>query len=285
MALTIAKILVPVDFSEISLSALDYAGGIAKITGAQIILLHVMERYESNEGAGNTFDYREIIELGIGEKIEEVQQSNVNLKGVKVVTKVTTGKIHTSINEVALKEKADLIVMGTSGSTSITQVSRRFLGSNAYRALEDAPCPILTISKSKRNIHFKDIVLPIDSSKETVEKVDLAIEWARIFESRIHIVAVMAFMDELSVDVKNMIHKVEDVSRRVQDAGVPFEAKLIRQQSIASAILEYADHHNADMIMIVSSHSSVLSDIVFRNDARIIVMDSPIPVLSINLDK
>jgi len=64
MALALKKILVPIDFSEISLSALDYAAYIANNTGAEILILHVFESFEQNSKIDQVFDYTELIEKG-----------------------------------------------------------------------------------------------------------------------------------------------------------------------------------------------------------------------------
>src|SRR5258706_9614197 len=93
-AVTVKKILVPTDFSEISLHALDYAARIAKSENAEIVLLHVFESYNENTMLDMRVDFSEIIERGIESKFKEIQESHPNLAGVPIQPKVVHGKIH-----------------------------------------------------------------------------------------------------------------------------------------------------------------------------------------------
>src|SRR5579862_6164438 len=116
MSLTLKKILVPIDFSEISLTALDYAAYIAKNTNAEILILHVFESFEQNVKIDQVFDYSEVIEKGIQSKLNELKVERTNLWGVNIKTKVIQGKIHKEIDHIATQENAGLIVMGTHGA-------------------------------------------------------------------------------------------------------------------------------------------------------------------------
>lgn len=285
MKLSIKKILVPVDFSDISLNALDYAATIARVSGAEIILLHVVESYSFNTKMKQAIALNDILEKGINDKIEEIKQTSKHLAGVKVKSKVISGKIHDQIQKIAKQVNADMIVMGTHGASGVTNLGKYILGSNAYRTITNSPCPVLTIRESKNNIHFKDIVLPLDNSRETRQKVGMAIEWAKLFESTIHVVAVTAFFQELLVEIKDMKKLVEEVNTMIEKAGVPYTSKLIREKAISDSVISYAQRANADLIFIVNKKGSALSDIVVGSTARNIVSESPIPVLTINFKK
>ncbi len=285
MKLSIKKILVPVDFSDISLNALDYAATIARVSGAEIILLHVVESYSFNTKMKQSIALNDILEKGINDKIEEIKQTSKHLAGVKMKSKVISGKIHDQIQKVATQTNADMIVMGTHGASGVTNLGKYILGSNAYRTITNSPCPVLTIREPKNNIHFKDIVLPLDNSKETRQKVGMAIEWAKLFESTIHVVAVTAFFQELLVEIKDMKKLVEEVNVMIEKAGVPYTSKLIREKAISDSVISYSKRANADLIFIVNKKGSALSDIVVGSTARNIVSESPVPVLTINFKK
>ena len=280
MKLSIKKILVPTDFSEISLNALDYAGYIAKVVNAEVVLLHVYESYEQNTKLKLAFDFSEIIEKGINDKMEEIKRDNKNISGVKITTHVKTGKIHQVIEEVSKKEKVDLIVMGTHGASGLSDLSKFFLGSNAYRTINNVHTPVITIRKSKKNIRFKDIILPIDTSKETMQKVETAIEWAKVFEGTIHLLGLTAFFDELVVQVKDLKKTMEEVQEKLEAAGVPYVSKMIRHQALSESVLSHAKKVNADLIFMMADQGNAFSEMILRSSSQNIVNDSPIPVLS-----
>ena len=283
MKLPLKKLLVPIDFSAISLHALEYSAGIAKTTGAEITLLHVYDAPELPKNSA--FNISDLIERGINEKINEVKAKDKNLYGVTLKTKVVSGKIHERIEEVAKELKADMIVMGTHGSSGLRKIGKLLLGSNAYRVVNNTPCPIITIKETTKKINFKNIILPIDNSKETMKKVGLAMEWAKAFGSKIHILALTAFFEELVVQIKDLKEQVEEIEELLEKNGIPYESRMIRHQRISESVLSYAEKVNADLIFIVTEQENAIADMIIHSAARNIVTESAIPVLSMNIGK
>ncbi len=282
MKLPLKKLLVPIDFSTISLHALGYAAGIAKTTGAEITLLHVYDAPELPKNSA--FNIADLMERGINEKISEIKAKDKNLIGVILKTKVVSGKIHERIEEVASEIKADMIVMGTHGSSGIRNVGKFLLGSTAYRVVNNAPCPIITIKEVSKKIDFKNIVLPIDNSKETMKKVGLAMEWAKAFGAKIHILALTAFFDELVIQIKDLKEQVEEIEQLLDKNGIEYVSKMIRHQRISESVISYSEKVKADLIFIVTEQENAIAEMIIHSAARNIVTESSVPVLSINID-
>ena len=78
MGLVVNKILVPLDFSQASVDALDYAVRIAEIFKSEIILLHVVETYEFNSSYRDDETAREIIQMGLNKKFDEIMTEHSN---------------------------------------------------------------------------------------------------------------------------------------------------------------------------------------------------------------
>ena len=281
MSLTLKRILVPIDFSEISLTAVDYAAYIAKNTGAEILILHVFESFEQNSKIDQVFDYTELIEKGIQGKLDELKTQRTNLLGINIRTRVVMGKIHKEIDKIATEEKVDLIVMGTHGASG----TRYILGSNAYRTVLAASKPVLTVSESKKQIRFKDIILPIDGSKETRAKVGIAIEWAKAFDATIHIVALTAFFDELRIDFGKLKKQVQEIEKQMLTAKVPFTSKMMRHQAISESVLDYSKKIHADLIFIVAERGSRFNDFIIGSAQKNLISASHIPIFSIKAKK
>ncbi|MBK9732427.1 MAG: universal stress protein [Chitinophagaceae bacterium] len=281
----INKILVPTDFSAISLLALEYAGLIASKTNATIILLHVFESYMQNTMLHATVDFNNIMEKGIEEKMHEIVGMDQQLNGVRVETRVAHGKIHVEIEQIVKQDGISLIVMGTHGVSGVTNIGKFMVGSNAYRTMQNATCPIITLRNEPSKKSFKNIVLPIDSSAKSTMKLDIAIAWAKLFGSTIHLLAVTAFFEEFVVDAKAVDRKVHQVEELLVKEGIPYTAHIIRNQSPSLSVLHHAEKMNADLIMIVSGQESQLGEMLFGSISRAVVSDSPIPVLSIHINK
>lgn len=133
----LSKILVPVDFSDCSKKALDYAIPFARQFGATLHLLYVIEPYPAVPEMA-PYD---------SEKIQDGRRELEALgKGVGDVvpcrTLVRAGFAATEIAEAATDVGADLIIISTHGRKGL---SRLFLGSTTERVVRSAPCPVLIV--------------------------------------------------------------------------------------------------------------------------------------------
>lgn len=134
-------ILVPIDFSQTSHRALDFAIPMATQFGARISLLHVIEPiiYPQEIGPIAVSEMR-LAESALKE-LRTLAHKTVpaaNLK--KVLTR--TGLPYREITDAARQLKADLIVLTTHGHTGFARV---LLGSTAERIVRHARCPVLTV--------------------------------------------------------------------------------------------------------------------------------------------
>ena len=92
------------------------------------------------------------------------------------------------INKITEDDKADMIVMVTHGASGIGNLSKFVLGSNAYPVVHGAHCTVVTSRERTDSLQFKTYVLPLEITKETSQKVELAIEWANRFDATIHLI-------------------------------------------------------------------------------------------------
>lgn len=283
--ISVKKILVPTDFSEISLAAVDYAAHLAKAEDAEVLLLHVVESYPQNTGLDLRFDFTEIMERGIQDKLRDIQQDNPQLAGVRIRSQVSVGKIHSEIDRIAAEEKVRLIVMGTHGVSGLTNIGKFIIGSNAYRTIQNAPCPIITLRQRPSSFAVRNLLLPLDSTPESTRKIDIAIRWAKYFRAKVQLLAVTAFFEEFVVDVHDITRRVHEVERQLVDLGIDYEAHIIRHQAPSESVLEFAEKKGSDLIIIVTGQESALSELLFGSSARNIISESTVPVMSINIRK
>lgn len=112
------RILVPVDFSDCSSKALQYAVPFAKQFGATLILLHVVEPYPAVPEMAS-YDY-ETVQDG-RETLEKLRKSIED--GVPAKTLLRTGAAHTEIADAAKDLKVDLIIISTHGRRGLNRMS------------------------------------------------------------------------------------------------------------------------------------------------------------------
>ena len=131
------RILVPIDFSDISQAALRQAAVLAERFRAELVLLHVIETYPIDYVVGLP-DTRQL-----NKSLEDTAQAKLDKlasEAGRARTMVRWGKPFQEIVKTAEKLPADLIVLTTHGYTGIKHA---YLGSTAERVVRHARCPVL----------------------------------------------------------------------------------------------------------------------------------------------
>ena len=281
MGLVVDKICVPLDFSQPSLDALDYAVRIAEIFKSEILLLHVVETYEFNSSYRDDETAREIIELGLHKKFDEVMAIHSSSNNIKVSHAHRVGKIYNQIDQYAQEENVDLIVMGTHGTSSNSKFKKFMLGSNANKVVHGAPCPVLTVKNQEHDINFKKIMLPIDITKETTQKVKFAIAISKVFGSDIHILAASSYIDEYQDNISKLTLKLNEVADKVTQAGVKCFTCIERNENVAHAIFEYSKRNDIDLVLIMTRQEKKWEEFFLGSNAKRVIVGSDTPILSL----
>ena len=147
----IKRILVPVDFSQPSLQALDYAIEFGQPFKPEFVVLHVLEPVYY-PGAGDMYGpgydmglvYQEL-ERAAHEQLSRLA-ATLQKKRLTVRTLLRVGTAYHTIVETAKKLKADLIIMSTHGRTGLSHV---VMGSVAEKVVRSAACAVLTVRGQK----------------------------------------------------------------------------------------------------------------------------------------
>ena len=144
------EIVVPTDFSEHSLRALDYAVEIADKFSSELKIVYVIEPLiQAADVAWSSVDFdrlnqahKDSADRQIQALLDERIPKNVHAEFV-----VLTGKPFIEIVRLARADNADLIVMATHGRGAITHM---LMGSTAEKVVRKAPCPVLTVKHPKQ---------------------------------------------------------------------------------------------------------------------------------------
>lgn len=137
--LPIRKILHPTDFSDPSRAAFELACSLARDYSAELLVAHVVPPSQvfAPNGIAMPLPAEEPYEARV--ELARVRPAD---NRVKADHRLLEGDPATEILKLAQDAGADLIVMGTHGTTGL---SRLLMGSVAESVLRKAPCPVLTI--------------------------------------------------------------------------------------------------------------------------------------------
>lgn len=266
------KILFPSDFSESSMNAWSTCEAFAKAYDAEVILLSVVEppliRY----------DYEEEPDVIIARKEANDKIASLEMnKHVSVTPLIKVGKPFKKVIEAALEINPLMIVMGTHGASGIEEF---FIGSNASRVIRSASCPVVTVRNNTHDGNFNNILLPLDVSKETKEKVAKAIELAQNFHAHLHLLSVMSNDSKDQTDYLKA--QLDGVATYIRNHNIEVSTNFIESSDdISTTVLNYAKETHADFICIMTQQEKQLKDYFVGSVAESVVNHSPIPVLSI----
>lgn len=153
---SISKIMVTTDFSEISDRALDYAIALARRYDARIYLAHVISpdpfQFAEPQLAQATYEkVRQAAEEGITDIL-----ISGKLRGVPHEVLMEEGNVWPSLESLIVRNEIDLVVVGTHGRG---KVQKLLIGSVAEEIFRKADCAVLTVGPVAKKTHGKEVDL------------------------------------------------------------------------------------------------------------------------------
>jgi nucleotide-binding universal stress UspA family protein len=237
--------LVPLDFTERSYQALQYAAEIVKKHDGIIHLLHVVD--------DRTDHSRQEMEQ-LNEKITLYAQEQQLLFKVSIIPNIVSGNIFNSIGDTARKLGVQLIIMGIHGMHGIQFI----IGSFAARVILGSPVPVILTNGTVTFTEFNNLVLPFDPTLPMDKLLQKTIELGLQFNSTIHIYSRRedgSFLHKHRTETK-----IKKAIEQIQKAGLTCQCIMINSspEDFANNIVTYAHNIKADLIMITtqSQHDS-----------------------------
>ena len=281
MSTTVNKILIPLGFSDQSLVALGQGMNLARINNADVVLLSVIEDKSSMYNMFFSNDKNEdIFKEKVTKKLNDLAQIYIEKYSIDIEIMVAKGIVYEKICEISELVNASIIVMGTNGSPK--GITKRFIGSNAEKVVRSSKCPVITIKGDNHKDGCDNIILPLDLTKETKEKVTYAIEFARYWNATVRVVSVV--LSNRNQDRNHLQSNLLQVANFIKKAGVNCTYELLegeKKVSMSDFILDYEKKYNSDLIIIMTKKEESLSDSLSVT-ARSIIYNAEIPVMCIH---
>lgn len=274
------KILVPIGFSEQSLTALNQASIFAKATeNASITLLSVIEEGGFFSKMFSSSSNTESLHAEVSKKLKEIAENFEKDHNIVTNTMVAEGVVYEEIARVSSLIDANLVIMGTNGKPQ--NLRKRFIGSNAYRTASLVKPPVITIKGERLIDKIDNIIFPLLMDRHSKEKVGPTLEYARIFNAKVIVVAVKEDDSQLNI----LRGHVKQVETFIRDHGVQCEHKIIenpKRRGVVRNILNHAYEAEGDLVIITEEAGpSDLTDYFLGNEMQSVIYHSEIPVMCI----
>ncbi len=272
------KILIPIDFSKTSMRAIKHGAFIAKLTRGEVLLLHVQKKSDLIDIILPILKVKDIsvVTEFLEGKLERLAEEIAKEYGIKVVPMVSTGNITSEIVHIAEENKVGMIIMGTQGSDSTSDL---FLGSNAYRLITKSSIPVMTVRTDAPKVGYTNILLPIDTSAHSRQKVTAALQIASKFGSNVHVLGILGKNeDEHEFKLKVILPQIQKLAKAKK---LVCTTEIAKTDNRAKRTLAHAKRINADLIICMRDETNELSKFILGTYAHQLLNDSKVPVLCI----
>lgn len=273
-------ILVPVDFSEYSEFALEVAASIANDKGANIIAVHML-------GLSNAFltkdeseeVYNAMYYMKLAKKRFKEFLNKPYLKDIEVTDTIRNYKDFSELNKVAKEFQADLIVMGSHGTSGFAEI---FVGSNTEKVVRTSEIPVLVIKERMKDFNIKQVIYVSDLELESV---------GAYVKTRNFLLNFDCELEMLFVKLPEYFHSTREMSDKYNkflDATglnelVPPEIRYYDDYSLESGVFNYCKKHEEDVIIIPTHGRKGLSHFFYGSYGEDVVNHSTIPVLTMRI--
>lgn len=272
-------ILVGIDFSDCSINALEHAITIARKANAGIAMVWINHLDYSKE----IFSVEpQSLEKEVISRFEElIKKYQYHLHGEKIEYFIRKGKVYKEMCKIADEIDAFLIMIGTHGSSGFEEF---WIGSNANRMVSGSKKPIITIRAGiDIGTDLKKIVLPLDSTKITRQKLPMTALLAKYFNSEVHIIGMFTTTsDDIRYRVRNYVIQAEDYFKENE---IKYTSSFVEASNITEETVKYAQKIGANLISIMTEQETTTANLLLGPYASQMVNHSPIPVLSIHASK
>ncbi len=261
------SILVPLDFTDVADYALDHGISMARIFQYRLYLLHVLPNKQKGSEK----------ELEIKARLDILSARINDEYKLEVQVFIGYGNVFETIQNVSEALQVDFVVMGVHGKKGVSHLVR----SQPYKVVCKSRVPVLVVKEQHHHVGFHNIVVPIDFSKRSAQKIAQAKKFAKFFGAKIRVFGFLSSENKAKIINKEALLKsVTDYFVR-NNISVTTDLMINPGMSWSEALIAFADKVNADLVMIVAETGNRFQEIFSKNYTERILDNVNIPVLTI----
>ena len=273
------KILVPVDFSEYSENALKVASEIAKKQNAEIVAVHMLGLSDAvitkEEDSMEGMFFLKLTQKRFVEFLDKDY-----LEGITIHQTVKNYKVFSEIDDVAKEHNADLIVMGSHGSSGLSEV---FVGSNTEKVVRTSAVPVLVIKKGS-SFNASKAVFASDYKLESINVFNRVTSIFKLLDIDVKLLYVnlpgeyYLSTNEIEQRIANFI-----IHLHGDEKILPEDVTIYSDYSVEKGVFNYAKRIKADIIGIPTHGRKGLAHFFSGSISEDIVNHSKLPVLTVKI--
>lgn len=275
--------LIPIDFSQASINAAEFAAELSKQTNVEhIVLLNAyyvstIETMLPNPDMVQLMeDEVELEAAGRIKKLEQLQhklQKHVR-KGVEVSVHLNRSHLLRAVIENVAAKNADLVILGSKGNTSKTDAE---IGGHVVKISKASPVPV--------------IVVPPKYSFEYIKKVVVACDFDKVKET-VPLDSLKRLLDKKKFELlvvnidKESKHLSGDAERRAEETALYGMLKqyhpkysYVNNTDVINGILEFAAENDAQLVIALPHKYSFFQSLLHDSVSQQLAASAAVPVL------
>ncbi|HEV7231651.1 MAG TPA: universal stress protein [Bacteroidia bacterium] len=269
-------LFVPTDFSEAADNSANYAIALAQELKASVILYHAYHIPVPTPEMPIMVISPQQLEKDNLQRLDHLRNKLLKKSGAKVHIECvcSPGFAADEITDISEARKADLIVMGISGSGPFAHA---LLGSVTTNMLRKISTPLLIVPEKAKFKGLSKIAFACDYefgiSPKTISKLK---DFVKIFRAHLLVVGIREPQGELTATSINDGHFLE-----MELHGIPHSVFSPMNSDVTAGLLEFEDSHKVDLLVMVPRKHSFFSRIFHASNTKEMVFHSHTPILAL----
>lgn len=255
------------DFSDHAKNAADYAISAFGVDANYVLI----NAYLVRTSAATLIDIEEIAHQ---ESLEQLNDETARIREkFKTITLETVSKNGTpvdTINSLNEVDPADLIVVGSKGTSRLDEI---LIGSVTTSIMRGVHKPVLSVPLKARFSNMDEMVMASDLQNANKENVVKTVsKFKSFFQSHLTAATVKLDSEELTDNEQKLLKKLEDVESLD-------EVSVIIDKNISKGLMDYCDKVNADLLIVVAKHTSFFKRFFHKSITKELVNHEVLPIL------
>ncbi|MGO4919516.1 universal stress protein [Maribacter spongiicola] len=271
------KIIVLTDFSNQSEQALKAAADLAKKHKVELLVVHMLELNQAIiTSPDGMYIEQTVFMVKLAEKNLKEFLEKPYLKGVTVTPVIKHYKVYSELNTIAKEHDADLIVMGSNGSSGFEEM---LIGSNAEKVVRNATIPVLVIKGEVTNLSLDRFVFACDFNDDNLPAFQKAKEFAEMLGANMEVVFINTPNDEFMSN-RDAYQKINKFLTKANSAQ---QVEIYNDYSVEQGIINYGKTILADAIAMPTHGRKGISHMFNGSIGEDVVNHSKIPVITFKI--
>ena len=274
---TMKKMIVPIDFSDVSRNAAYYAAQLsADIPESEIVLYHVYSQYTAgSDGSPLSADddaRRTITEAAL----RNIQKDLIFLTPAKISILAEEGSLPENLEILVRHIDAQLVIMGISGSTKLDQI---LIGSNTLKVVRKISFPVLIIPPGAKYSRITKAVFASDFiNVEQTTPITSLRQILELFRPELHVIHI----DESGVTSQGDQFKLEKEKMDQLLVDLNPQYSFLEKNDFVKGISNYVKEQKANLIITVPRWHHFVGDLFKSTHTEKLVYHTDVPILAVH---